>query len=299
MDEAKRRGTLAQRIAQPRTCDGISTTSIRRRAAAQPGIAPGEQFVARTPKGTIIDPSSVVYPILRHVGPGADSAIVGTGFFIAQNVLLTAKHVVDIAMEDDPEGNAPLWCVDVCPAEGQRNTRPIVRTIGHETSDIAVCVLEPLRHVATGEPLLNRILPLSDRDPEIGEQVFTYAFPDSVVEPEGHRLSVDLSPHFYDGLIVEHHSVRRDAAVLAWPCFQTSIHIHGGASGGPVFDSTGAVFGINTLSMEPQTDISYVTKVRDAFDLPIPTTLTEGGAEQLLPLRELAARGLARIHFAT
>lgn len=298
MGEAKRRGTATRRAVQAWAPDG-TPKYIRHRAAAQPGIAPGEQFEARTPNGTLIDPSSVVYPILRHVHGGGESAVVGTGFFIAQNVLMTAKHVTDIAMDDDADGGAPLWCIDVRPVEGQRNARPIVRTVRHETSDIAFCLLHPLQDVATDELLLNRILPLSDRDPQIGEHVFTYAYPDSVVEPEGHRLRVNLSPHFYDGLIVEHYPVRRDISVLTWPCFQTSIHIHGGASGGPVFDSTGTVFGINTLSMEPQTDISYVTKVRDAFDLPIPTTPIEGGAEQMLSLRELAARGLARIHFAT
>jgi hypothetical protein len=196
---------------------------------------------------------------------------------------MTAKHVIDIATDDSSDDGAPLWCTDVRPIKGQRNARPIVRTVRHETSDIAFCVLQPLRHVATDELLPICILPLSDRDPQIGVQVFTYAYPDSVVEPDGHRLRVNLSPHFYEGLIAEHYPVQRDIRVLTWPCFQTSMHIHGGASGGPVFDSTGTVFGINTLSMEPQTDISYVTKVRDAFDLPIPTTPIEGGAEQMLP----------------
>jgi len=297
MGEARRRGTREQRIEQALARQG-QPTQPRHRANAQAGIATGEQFVARTGNGALVDPASAVHPIVRVNDEGRHVDVVGTGFFVSQSLLITAKHVIDIALDDDPNGRAPLWCVQIRPDDGTQTMRAIVRAIWHPTSDIALCVLQPMAHVTTGLPLPNHIVRLSDRDPAMGERVFTYAYPDSVTERQGAQVRLDLNPHYYDGTIVEHFPVRRDSAVLTWPCFQTSIHIHGGASGGPVFDSTGTVFGINTMSLEPYTDVSYVTKVRDSFDLLVPVTWSAGDAEQMVPLRELAARGYARIDFS-
>ena len=37
--------------------------------------------------------------------------------------------------------------------------------------------------------------------------------------------------------------------------------MHKGSSGGPVVDKDGKVFGINCLSMDPYTDVSFVTPI--------------------------------------
>jgi hypothetical protein len=45
------------------------------------------------------------------------------------------------------------------------------------------------------------------------------------------------------------------------PYYQTSMHLHGGASGGPVFNGGGRVFGIASSSYEGAVDLAFVTPV--------------------------------------
>lgn len=291
MGDARRRGTLAQRIELARLRE--QTDSARHRSAALTGVAAGEFFVPRFEDGRLADPSTVVVPLYRHINAGRAMEVIGTGFFVTQSTVVTARHVAESALAPDSQGFPGLWGIQIIEG-GQYYRRPVVNVVMHPTTDIALCVLANMTHRLTGANLSNPLVRLSARDPAIDEHVFTYAYPDTSFEQEGERPRLDLNPHFYDGHITQHHPDGRDRVMLPFPCFETSIHIHGGASGGPVFDAQGAVIGINVSSLNPDTDVSYIAKVRDVFDLQLSCEFTAGQFEDV-SLRNLAERGYARM----
>lgn len=240
----------------------------RQKRTTQNGIAPARRFTA-VMNGVPIDAAGAVLPILRSVDGGTRGEIIGTGFFVGHGLILTARHVIEQAEKDDPTLQTPLWCIQIRPETGEWHWRPIEDARTHRRSDIALCRLKPTAD-PRGEPLGNPVLKLSEHDPAIATPVGTFAYPDSRIVQRGLRTRVELRPAIYDGQIEAHFPEGRGDSRMPWPCFQTSIHIHGGASGGPVFDAaTGTVFAICTSSWEPFTDISYVTKVRDALDMPV------------------------------
>lgn len=292
MGEAKKRGTKVERIA---LAQARASASPKVREVARVGIASNENFLVRSRDGKTQDASYVIFPILRQHADKKTSELIGTGFFVAKGgIFVTAGHVLKAALEEDERGPFGLGIVQLLP-DGSFVERPIRKAIVHDTSDIGIGVCAEMTSSIRGK-LDNPILCLSTRDPALGEHIFTYAYPDTVTEPLEAKTAVYINPHFYAGNIVEHLPNGRDSVLIPWPCFRTSMHIHGGASGGPVFDSSGAVFGINTLSMEPHTDTSYVTKVRDAIGVVIDEiSIGEGTELGRYSLGELAARGYAVI----
>jgi hypothetical protein len=259
-----------------------SRRASRQKRTSENGVARTPRFTAILNGVTPIDPAGAILPIVRSVDGGQSRQIIGTGFFVAHGLVITAGHVVDVAVDDSSVKNAtrldaPLWCVQILPGTNEYFWRPIERASRHNRSDIALCRLRP--HMdARGKPLGNPVLRLRDHDPEIGTPVATFAHPDSCVSWRGTRVRMNLRPHFYEGRIENHFPIQRDSGNITWPCFQTSIHIHGGASGGPVFDAvTGTVFGICATSFEPYTDTSYVTKIHDAMEMPVSGVPAQGG----------------------
>ncbi|MBN3729407.1 serine protease [Burkholderia sp. Tr-20390] len=258
-----------------------SRRANRQRRGSENGIAQSPRFAATLNGVVPVDPNGAILPIIREIDGGRSGQIIGTGFFVAHGLVITAGHVVDVSVADSSNKSeqlldAPLWCVQIIPGTNEYHWRPIVRAQRHTRSDIALCRLRPAVN-EHGGPLGNPILRLSDHDPEIGTPVATYAHPDSRVRRRGTRVQMELRPHYYEGRIDDHFPNGRDSCVITWPCFQTSIHIHGGASGGPVFDAvTGTVFGVCATSFEPYTDTSYVTKIHDAMGMPVSVGQTAG-----------------------
>ena len=96
----------------------------------------------------------------------------------------------------------------------------------------------------------------------IGEQIVTVACDKDTRQTPGEYL---IGPKYMSGEFEEVHPDRRDS-MLSFPCYRTSISIPGGASGGPVFDSCGRIFGINCTGYDG-TDLSYLTRVNEALPL--------------------------------
>jgi hypothetical protein len=226
-----------------------------------------DSFKITTEDKHVSGPNAAIFPILRKASDGK-LHLIGTGFFITSyGVFATAKHVAD-------EINGIHWRADDqltilhFYSEKDFHVRKIKHITCHEKADVAVGACEFAVERKTGNFVKNKILKVSNYQGEIGAQVFTYAYPHTVIENTPEQI-ITLQPKFYEGAINDFLPQGRDKTFLPMPCYQTSIAVHGGASGGPVFTSNKGVFGINSTGYTGQEDISFISQVKDIFDLSI------------------------------
>jgi hypothetical protein len=158
------------------------------------------------------------------------------------------------------------------------------------TADVAVGVAAPMKSETMGV-LTNKILTLTLDLPRIDTLVVTFAYPkhENVITETVQRIN--FVPTCYDGDIKEYYPTRRDSVLLPAPCYRTSIVIHDGASGGPVFSPSGSVFGINSTGFDG-TEISFVSRVHEIFSLTIDdVAMKEGAPPRSVSVLELALAG--------
>ena len=103
---------------------------------------------------------------------------------------------------------------------------------------------------------------------------------------------MQLQPTFYDGTLQELFTERGPSAKLIPPYYQTNIHLHGGSSGGPVFNFDGEVFGVASCSYDGAEDVAFVTPAAALLEIDVPERIGEGEAgAQYVKLKDIAARG--------
>lgn len=256
------------------------------------GQAPANLYRARSGDGKDIDLGYAIFPIVSQHENGTFVPI-GTGFFVAeQGIFITAAHVVTAVLDQQGNATAPFGIFQFLP-DGQYCIRQIHRATRHLVADVAVGVAIPMNHRTTGAPMPNNILQLSKCTPSLGSKVCTYAYPKTTVL-SGTQQSINFQPGFFDGTLLQHFPQGRDRVILPGPCFETSIVIHGGASGGPVIGPNGAVFAINSTSIDEE-PISYVSCISTVFDLEITDIKLPGDDyPRTTTLRELVDRGFVK-----
>lgn len=236
------------------------------------------------PKGTIdviddddnvVKPETAIFPILKRTNDG-NFYLIGTGFFITDTGLfVTAKHVLLDVIDANGAQTHPIVLVHFL-GDGYK-IRPILRCTSHDIADISVGIAAPMNHNTLGTPLKNKLLHLTQRVPAVGQRVCTYAYPKSTIK-HGEIQELHFYPDFFDGYVREHFPGGRDSVLMPGPCAQTSMYIHGGASGGPVFDPSGKVCGINSTGFEND-NLSFITPIHTIenlllTDVVIPTNKT-------------------------
>lgn len=195
MGQARIRGDRATRIAQAVDRKNQKPKIIGK-AEAQVGIAE-DKYVAISDLGFPIDPGVAVVPIVLKSEDQQHLSIVGTGFFVGPDLIITAKHVVD---SGKPEN---ILCLHVLPESNEYYFRPLIEIERHPTSDIALCCLKPIRPTARGPFLSNHVLAIGGLDPQVGTKVITYAYPDSEFTLANGLPELSFAAHYYDGKILE------------------------------------------------------------------------------------------------
>lgn len=221
------------------------------------GAAPQGTIGVVDGEGSIADPATAIFPILKQTIDG-NLHLIGTGFFITDNgIFATAKHVLLDVIDDRGVQTHPIVLVQF--VGDSFVIRPILRCASHAVADISVGMAAPMNHNKLGTPLKNKLLNLTQTVAACGERVSTYAYPRSVIK-HGDAQELHFYADFFEGRVQQHYPNGRDSVLMPGPCAHTSMHIHGGASGGPVFDSSGEVFAINSTGFENE-DVSFVTPV--------------------------------------
>jgi hypothetical protein len=250
------------------------------------GQAEERHFEVTDNSGNLVHIREVVFPILKIVNETTWDFI-GTGFFIAENGLFaTAKHVLLDALDKESNKLHRLFIIHWLPDSAYiiRNVQYIVL---HSSIDVGVGSVWPRIHAQTGEPLLAKQLILTAEQPVIGESISTFAYPKTIVHHDP-QPKIFFNPRYYTGRLEEYYSNGPDRVKLPFPCYRTSIWLHGGASGGPVTDSHGRVFAINSASFGGAPDISFVARVIDILGLTLPNVSIGDSSPAPMLLFELA-----------
>jgi hypothetical protein len=227
------------------------------------GTVPKGKIDAVDGDGNVIDPSKAIFPILKENNHG-NFYLVGTGFFITDSgIFVTAKHVLLDVIDKKGVQTHPIFLMQFL-GDGYIK-RPILRCTSHEVADITVGISAPMNHNLSGLPFKNKVLELTPSIPAVGQSVFTYAYPNNEIK-HGETQEIYLYPDYFDGSIQEIYPNGRDLVMLPGACVQTSMYIHGGASGGPVFDSLGKVFGVNSTGYDND-DLSFITPIHTIENL--------------------------------
>ncbi|WP_276118880.1 S1 family peptidase [Pararhizobium qamdonense] len=213
---------------------------------------------------------------------------VGTAFFIAQNLVATARHVVEDIFVDNHQAHDPY--IFQRSGESEFRARPLISICRSASADIAIAQLSPI----AGHK--HKVLPLRETEPSIGEITFTYAFPNSaVVRRDDGQFDIVMNPAFYRGTVVEIFPEGRDSVMLPWPCSRVNFFMHPGSSGGPVFDEEGRVFGVNCMSGEPERNVAYVTAIKTLINTALNEVIFEGEFHRELPFERLLEAGVIQL----
>ena len=242
-------------------------------------------------EGVPVDGEYAVFPICSQSSE-RKLIFIGTAFFIAPDgIFATAKHVL-------MNGSAPiqpLFAIQFL-EDHQYLVRSIFQINVDNEADVAIGALAPMVKSSTGESLRNKVLVLTDRHPSQGEIAATFAYPKTAVRDgaEAQELHINSTWHF--GHVNEFHPGGRDKVLLPRACFRTSIRLLGGASGGPVTDQYGRVFGINSTGYEGD-EISYVSSIVDIWRCRlINVKLADGTDRPEITIAELAQLGLVVVN---
>ncbi len=140
-----------------------------------------------------------------------------------------------------------------------------------EKRDVCVGMLGDDR-VGNGVDLTNEIFTLDPRKLEVGERIITVAYPlNKVTKVDEANFTAMCRLEKHDGVITQHYPEGRDRSGLPYECYETSMKMDSGASGGPVFDSIGNVIGINSRGLESDGDsVSWITPIAEIMNIRIP-----------------------------
>lgn len=218
--------------------------------------------------------------------------LLGTGFYLQpKGGFATAAHVAEEAQRRLTAAPGSVGIARTLP-NGKTRFLPIWKFFLHETADVAFGVpLAEFVDDATGDVINAKVLSLSETPPDIGARISTFAYPlHRLTEDEKAGRVLQLQADFYDGRLEEFYPERGPSAKLRPPYYQTSIHLYGGASGGPVFFD-GHVFGVASSSFQGAENLAFVTPASTLLEIRVPTVIAEVDGEKTVALREMAARG--------
>jgi hypothetical protein len=181
---------------------------------------------------------------------------IGSGVFIADRLVMTAKHVVEgywdtfnksrVRMEQPGKKMADFEMFAIqAPGDSAETAQWAASKISIcPYSDLALISVVPVDDLAKAQPPLGS-LRMSILPPTKGEKITAFGYAStSVVDENGQQMTFQLNPSISIGTVTEVFPEKRDSCNLPFPSYEIQGHFIGGMSGGPIFNETGELCGL-------------------------------------------------------
>lgn len=258
-----------------------------------PGSAPPGTWRIANADQEDADGRLATFAIVARPSP-TSLRLLGSGFYLQKKGgFATAAHVALEAQQLLSKTPDSVGISQTLP-DGRTFFRPIWKFFVHPTADVAFGIPRAeFVNDRTGEAYGVKVLCLGLAPPIIGAAVGVWSYPlHQLYGDERAGQVLQLQPNFYNGILQELFEDRGPSVKLKPPYYMTSIHLHGGSSGGPVFNASGEVFGLASSSYDGAEDVAFVTPAVALLDIEIPELISDDGmGAPAVSLREIAARG--------
>lgn len=254
-------------------------------------------------------------PLLIGIGADKNLLAYGSCFIAYPHMAITAKHVVEELLREDPDialgkpCKFEYWIVQSTWNHGRHNYVVwTIDTIGISPhSDIAIIWLRGLDKNAAQYKEWKTV-PTTFDPPPVGTTITAFGlhnvrFDGSRVNAENQfeHIEVKFDRSISTGIVKQHHWGGRDRGLYNFPCFEVDARFDHGMSGGLVINERSEVCGIVCGSLPASSDseehVSYVTMLWPMMAISVRSGLIPDGVESVrYQLRDLSARGVFTPH---
>jgi hypothetical protein len=258
-----------------------------------PGSAPPGTWRITNADREDADGRLATFAIVSRLTP-ASLQLLGSGFFLQKKGgFATAAHVALEAQRLLLEDPASVGISQTL-SDGRTFYCPIWKFFIHPSADVAFGIPRAeFVNERTDETYRPKILCLGLAQPEMGSALSVWSYPLHRTHGDEETGQVlQLQPNFYNGVLQEIFMERGPSVKLKPPYYRTSIHLHGGSSGGPVFVASGEVIGVASSSYDGAEDVAFVTPSGALLEIEVPERISvDDTGVPTVSLREIAARG--------
>lgn len=209
-----------------------------------------KQYGARDGTGAAIEPFEGIFPLVKELEPGK-VAVIGTGFYITRyGLFLTARHVLMDVVDAAGKPTHRLFALHYPRDVTEVYIRNVLTFNFSDQVDVALGQLDNFLEKVPKRPLANIRPTLTLKTPRRNSEVLTFAYPENeIIDFTDSSVPNHIAGNYFDGRFLRHVTDSRHPW-FPHPHYETSIRIKNGASGGPVFDRWGRIFGINCAGMD-------------------------------------------------